>query len=313
MKTVPRPMLKKPFVPVFVALAALAGTSAQAQTADGSIQADVSLASSKTISQGEPIVLKYKISNVSDAQIVMDIGTDGPTWLSQSLSDAAGYTIRGHEAIDPNNANSHLGLFNGGEIAAHGSFTDYVVASQWFPALGPGKYTLTAHVHVPYENVTHMMVEREFRFPLVVMPFDPKRVQSAAQALAVAAAQTPVTEAAKRKMLVYALFSMPEAQASRSWRGITSGPASSAALLSDAVEDLGRLQSATATDILLEMLTNPAQAHDAYLESSIAGALAGTYRDANAPLRQHIRALYASRGMPLADIVCVPSKAGGGN
>ena len=290
---------------VCAALVTLAGVSVQAQTPGTDLNAGISLVTSNTITQGEPIILKYDIKNTAESDRFIGMKEDCSNWLSLSLVDAAGHPVTGHPVPNPNRMDFDRALgFLGnafstpGTINAHSTLEDHVVANRWFPAPAAGKYTLAVHVHLFYRLVSASapadgeMDEQDFTFPLVITKSDPVRLQTTAQTLEKAVLKVGATEpVAKRNMLIRALFSMPSAQAEPSWQALLTDPASSSWVLTEAVDNLTCLRSAAATDVLMGMIRNPTQAQDKYVRSAIAAAMGGTYRDADPALRQHIKSL----------------------
>ena len=75
------------------------------------------------------------------------------------------------------------------------------------------------------------------------------------------------------------------------------------------------VKTAATADILIDMIVDYSQKPevDLCIQSAMVNTMAVTYRDGDLPLKQHIRLLYASRGMPLAEIVGVPGRVSGGN
>lgn len=319
------PLLLKWALAVCAAITALIGASAQAQAPGADLKTDVSLVTSPTLTQGEPIVLKYGVTNVSGSERYIGMKEDSSNWLSLSLVDAAGHTVIGHPVPTARQKDfdsdfgSLMGVFSTpGLITTHSTLEGYVVASQWFPVPAPGKYTLAVHVHLFYRVVPAStpadgeVDEQDFNFPLIVTKADSTRLQSTAQNLEKAVLQVgPLEPIAKRNMLIGALFSMPSAQASPSWQALLSDPSSSSWVLSEAVENLVRLKSPAAPDILMGMLLNPTMAQDKFVTSDVINGMARTYRDADPLLRQHIRMLYASNGRPLAEMLPAPGRAAG--
>ena len=307
------------------ALVAITGGLAQAQTPGTDLKTDISLVTAGTTTQGESVVLKYDVKNVSEAKKYIGLKEDSSDWLSLSLVDASGHVVAGHSVPTARQKDSEDSLASltsafstPGVIGAHSTLEDYVVASQWFPTPAAGKYTLVAHVHLFYRVVSGStpadgeVDEQDISFPLTVTKADATRLQSVGQGLEKAVLQVgPLEPVAKRNMLIRALFSMPSAQAGPSWQALLSDPSSSTGVLSEAVEDLVWLKPSAAPDILMGMMLKPSPALDKYITSDILNGMAQTYRAGDPLLRQHIRALYATHGEPLGEIVFAPGRADG--
>lgn len=318
-------MLLKGALAFFAALAAFAGGPVQAQTSGADLKTDISLVTAGTITQGEPVVLRYEVKNISESLRYLGLKEDNSNWLSLSLVDVSGHVVIGHsvptarQRDSENSLASLTGTFSTpGVISAHSTLEGYVVANQWFPTPAAGKYTLVAHVHLFYRVVPGSapadseVDEQNISFPLTVTKADATRLQSVGQGLEKAVLQVgPLEPVAKRDMLIRALFSMPSARAAPSWQALLSDPSSSTWVLSEAVEDLVWLKPSAAPDILMRMMLKPSPALDKYVTSAVVNGMARTYRGGNPLLRQHIRALYASHGESLGAIVFAPGRADG--
>ncbi len=325
MKQNTAPILLRRTVAACTALIALAGVSAQAQTPGADLNAAISLASSSTITQGEPVILRYSIKNEFQATRFIGMREDCSNWLSLSLVDASGHAVAGRSvptARQQDSGNSFGSLTSNfstpGLINAHSTLEGYVVASQWFPTQAAGRYTLVAHVHLFYRVVAASapadgeVSAQDISFPLTIAKADTARLRSTGQNLEKTILRlSPAEPVAKRNILINALFSMPSAQAAPSWQALLSDPSSSFWVLSEAVEDLVWLKPADAPDILMGMLLKPGPTQDKHITSAVINGMARVYRGSNPLLRQHIRALYASHGEPLSEIVLAPGRADG--
>lgn len=304
------------------ALSAVGFTSVCAQAAPQSLTIDVTMTTDRTITQGEPIVLHYRVTNTGNKELAMGISMDETRFLTQSLEDASGEIVQGDRPIDITDD-----LFNGGLINGHGSTGGSIVVNQWFHLLAPGTYTLSVHTSIsysdanrvaqtaPHTQVADFRQDREdFQFQVVVTPAVPSHLQATAQQLEQEIVQQPAWNNSQRKLLLGKLFSIPEAQALPSWKKLASSSLSSWAL-NDFIDNLMHIKTAAAADILIDMIVNYSKDPNAdiYIHSALVNAMAVTYRDGDLPLQQHIRALYAASGAPLAEVVGVPGRTGKGN
>ena len=278
-----------------------------------------------TIMQGEPIVLHYRVTNTGGKELAMGINMDETRFLTQSIEDASGEITPGHRPTDTTDDQS--GLFNGGAIASHSSLAGDVVVNQWFRSLAPGAYMLSVHTSIYYSDadqiartaahsdVGDFRQDREdFQFPIVVTLATPSRLQATAQQLEQEIVQQPAWNSSQKKLLLGELFSLPEAEALPSWKKLATSSLPFWAL-DDVIDNLMHIKTAATADILIDMIASNSQKPNAdiYVSSALVNAMAVTYRDGGLPLRQHIRTLYASRGVPLAEIVGVPGRTGKGN
>ncbi len=144
---------------------------------------------------------------------------------------------------------------------------------------------------------------QDFDFPLVVTPADPAKLQRTAERLE-GAILDPASAASSRS-LVGQLFSLPEAQALRSWEALIADPASYSSILDETVSQLSRLRTDTAADLLVQMQHRPSSTRGG--TPRVDGALAEMYNTGSPSLRKHIKALAASQGAELGEQLTSPS------
>lgn len=272
-----------------------------------SVQA--SLLTPSKITMGEPILVRYTITNVSTHKAVTHLGIYGTDWYTLTMRDAHGVAIP--VIPDPRPAHpqgaysSKSGFFREGV-----SDTDYIPITRRLSIQQPGQYTLIIHVCLPYvtdDTVNEATPEalatassraqtQDITFPILVTPANPIRLRATAEALRIASLDKLNGQLALANM--DALFSMPEAQAAASWRSLafTSGTS-----IDSVVRELAELRSMTGTDILAELLDNPALAH-----ASISVSLNRLYNAGTPALREHIKAIARQRGFDMPEVAGTP-------
>ena len=110
----------------------------------------VHLATPSTISLGEPIMLHYKLSNLSsDEKLVIQSGIYDTAWYTMGLKDQAGklvHLIPDTRPLDPPGLHAgDIGIYATSD--QRDSWRDgYIVATKSFSVPRPGKYLLTVHV-----------------------------------------------------------------------------------------------------------------------------------------------------------------------
>lgn len=282
------------------------------------IQAQISLDGSPRIMLGEPIVLHYKIANVSDNQGVgIGLGTYKTQWCQLSLSSADG---RSAQVIPDERPLNPPGLHSTGTyfLQPDGSEEDRLVVTRFFRILYPGRYTLAVHIRVPYvaEAVTeesaltsnlrsdikanNKVLDDDFVFSLTVVKADPSVLKAKANSLM----QSVTTEkdVQREKALLDALFSMPETQAASSWKSLANNAdRMDAELIAD---QLARIHSITTADLLVQMLDSTKLSADetSYIKTKINQ----NYNSGDVGLKAHIKSLAANRGIEMSDEVAIP-------
>ena len=231
------------------------------------------LATPATVSLGEPIMLHYKLSNLSsNEKLVVLSGIYNTAWYTLGLKDQAGNPVRLIPDTRPlNPPGPHAGDIGiyATRDGRDGWRDGYVVATKSFSVPRPGKYVLTMHVQAPYtlvpptlENPVLMKSQiisdgtvliQDFRFPLTVTAFNPAALQAKANAL-----KEAISKELNSPLLlpeIDELFSMPEAQAGPVWEEMA---LQAKPMERDLIADkLAGLHSNKGADILFEMMDNP--------------------------------------------------------
>ncbi len=278
----------------------------QAQSSNKSdLQVQVSLISNSTFSLGEPIVLKYQILNTSSERAETYMGKGQRGWVTETLSDAQGHAITfGAEQSPHQNGGAHV---DGISVSPMSSAAGYVVFNPWTTIHTAGKYKLTVHTQLPYglgaqaEEVAPDKYEAfgnvaasDFTFSLNITPHTSGTLKQAAEMLRQSVADAKLQDWSSAA--VEALISMPEADVSSVWEEMISDPAVPRYALGFAADQLVRLHSITASDLVAHMRWEPARPLEAGESPIGAAALDEMSQLGDAELRKHIERLYASHG-----------------
>lgn len=284
----------------------------------GALTVRVTPMSQNRISAGEPFVVHYRFDNADPTtQVTFHAGSDNDQWYTLTLRGPNGLVSQA-----PKPAQKKLeGFFASPERSIrHGDYlAGDIVATRGLAVPAPGRYTLTVHVDAPYFVEPHGggmryttpgmddppsgRLTQDFDFPLVVTPADPAKLQRTAERLE-GAILDPASAASSRS-LVGQLFSLPEAQALRSWEALIADPASYSSILDETVSQLSRLRTDTAADLLVQMQHRPSSTRGG--TPRVDGALAEMYNTGSPSLRKHIKALAASQGAELGEQLTSPS------
>lgn len=283
------------------------------------IRVEVSLANS-TLSQGEPIVLRYKFVGTEAEEVHLYMGRDKKEWLSLTLADAQGDNA---PAI-PDLRIRQGGIRPSGTLGASATShaVEYVIATRMVCPLHPGDYRLSALARLPYamksqragvmpnlwEQTYGTVLTREDIFALTITPLDPDRLRAVAQQLAATAAQD--SDRVRGTVALQALFSMPGKYVFSVWQEVTRSEDPNLldrwGVISD---ELARVQSVETANILSEMVWNPPSAVREGLKivsgldglnvmamNNVAMKFNNMYFTADPALKQHIAEMYLARG-----------------
>jgi hypothetical protein len=282
------------------------------------VTVEMSLASAGSITQGEPILLRYNVVNPNDLKAVVLTGVDQTEWYTLSLFDS-----NGKKAVPvTNTAVSYAGYSAGpGQYVEAGkTLEDYIVVTHQFPALRPGKYTLVVRVRLPYALMDSQandsaleatknsgtVVTQDFMYHINIAPMNTARLINTAETLREMYVKQRSQSGAgeQAKALLGALFSMPEAQASPSWAALANNTRMDAETIA---KELVYVHTATSADILAQMLRNRSLSPDE--TAAVSQKLNEMYNTSDAKLKAHIGAIAASFGISMPEKVNIPSSS----
>lgn len=290
----------------------LGGNQLRAQSEaieSGPLALTVALAGSSTVSLGEPVLLKYVVNNTG-AQKASVFTEDGKqnSLITERFTDAAGkMLVPSVNPIPPrrviNGIISSSGLINLTDLEANTSRRWETVAGAYVTFPSPGRYVLRVHVQDPYvigddDQGPRQLLTGDYAFPLNVVEAKPATLRATAERLRSSVLTT--TDVNVRAMLVKALFSMPEDTASASWQALVEEPRLDGSSLSQIGTALARIHTIRATDILAEMIWEPAQPRDVLNQALPGRDLMDVYDTGDAALRTHIEELHKQRGVGMA-------------
>lgn len=271
----------------------------------GDLQVQVSLVSNSTFSLGEPVVLKYKILNTSPERAETFMGKDQIGWVKETLTDAQGRAIpiKIEQTGYPNGGTHSDGI----SVSPMSSATGYVVFNPRAAIQAVGKYLFTVHTRLPYalgaraEEVARSKYEAfgsvatdDFTYSLNVKLYASHALKQTAEIL-----RQGVGDARLRdwsSAAIEALFSMPEADVSGVWQEMISDPTTPRYALGFAADQLVRLHTLNAADLVAQMRWEPARPLEAGEAPIGVIELDEMSRLGDAQLRKHIDGLYAAHG-----------------
>lgn len=279
------------------------------------VNVNLSLDTPAVIEAGEPIVVRYKIVNMLEDQTIgVYTGMHKTAWYSLDLKDNSGISTVIRNEQPP--ASGGLQPSETSTLRPQGYESGYIVASRFLSAPHPGKYVLTIHVAMRYASVdptehnsfvikhtvdaSGASFTKDYTFPLTITQANPAQLTSRAEGLLQQIRKEQ--DNAKLTALYDALFSMPEAQAGPSWEALATKPPR---MYEEKIANgLARIHSVKTVDLLVQMLENPSLPPDNafYIKTKIDES----YNAGDASVKEHIKALAASRGGTMPEKVSIP-------
>lgn len=286
----------------------LGGNHLRAQTRaknTAPLDVTVSLAGSSTVSIGEPILLKYVVKNASSQKAsVYTADTKHTPLITECFVDADGkQLVPSVNPIPPRHRANMMTSWDGIEVTGGTSTNWETVANAYVTFPRPGSYLLRVHVQNPYmlgavdRGIRHVL-SGDYVFPLTVVEANPDYLRATAERLRQSI--LPTLDVNARAALIKALFSMPEAMAGTSWQTLVEEPRLDGYALSQITTALARVHTIRATNILAELVWEPAQSPRAIQEASPSQHLYEMYDTGDAALRKHIEDLHKQHGAEMS-------------
>ena len=282
------------------------------------ISVEFSLDNSSKITLGEPLVLRYKITNVSaDLSVASPVTVAKESWYSLDLKDANGISVAESKNLETRSLRGfHSENFT--TFSPSSSDEDYLVVSQFFAIRHAGNYLLTVRVHAlctPIDDTEQNLLivtqaikangslyTATYTFVINVSDLNSDRLQS--MATSIVQKLSTETDGKKTKYLLNALFSMPEAYCLPQWQAVINKPGMNAQLIATKLENIGSIQ---ASNLLFQMLDNPSLSSDD--STFISEKLAEAYNSGDANLRSHLKNTMTQHGLNLPEKVTLPQIA----
>lgn len=250
---------------------------------------------STTISLGEPLILKYQISNAENRRISVYMGKDKQDWLSMKLNDASGHVVQALPASAHTTGSIHS---DGVDLDALSHSEGYVVISQKFQPPHPGQYRLSLATHLIYswddmsgENYTK---DQDYSLPVTVTAKNPQKLLTVAEGLR----QTVLHDenVSENQAAIKALFAMRTPDCLPVWRELATDPTLDPWRAVEVTQQLGNAGTVSASDILAEMqmIAPERWLHTGTFPSDALKTMRGS---ASPELKQHINQLLTNVGV----------------
>lgn len=286
--------------------------------AQAPLEVSVAVSGSSKISLDEPLLLHYRVTNISDSRnITIGLGYYKNGWYDLNLTDANGQSV---QVIPHDTQTEPRGFhYTGTHSLQPTKFEeDSIVVTRHLRLRHPGKYNLTVKAHLPYIDVTgteggglarklytniassHETLAQTFTFPITVTELNSAQLEAKAREIA----QTATTEKDQEKycLLLDTLFTIPETQAISSWTTLTDNPSSMNVNI--IAGKLSEVHSIKTIDLLIKMLDSPALTADqaAYLRQRVDES----YNASNTTVKAHVKEVAAKRGLTMPEKVVTP-------
>ena len=246
---------------LLVAVACSASVAQAGSPMTGPLSVKMSLATGQTVSLGEPIVIHYGLSNtLTGEHLILSRGALPDDWYTISLTGGSGQAVK---SIASRHTRRSSGLFQDKEVGImHGGKAEgSIIVPTYRTLTRPGKYTLYIHVKQPYvsepdapidvDPATHFSLDQNYMLPVTITAANPSLLRNTAERLRLEA-ESPLYSGSSSSA-VEALFSMPENPALASWQLLISDPHVPERVLQEAVNQLTRLHSVVAVDLLTDV------------------------------------------------------------
>lgn len=251
---------------------------------------------SNTISLGEPLILKYQISNAENRRVSVYMGKDKQAWLSMRLNDASGHPVQALPDSTYTRGSIHS---DGVDLDALSHNEGYVVISQKFRLSYPSQYrlTLTTHLIYSWDDMSDEKYadDQEYSLPVTVTAKNPQKLLAVAEALR----QTVLHDVnvAENQAAIKALFAMGTSDCLPVWQELANDPTLDPWRAVEVAQQLGNAGTISASDILAEMqLIAPERW--GRTGTSPSDVLKIMRRSAGPKLKQHINQLLAQASIP---------------
>lgn len=249
---------------------------------------------SNTITLGEPLILKYTVTNSEDKRVSVNIDDNGQEWLNMTLLDSSGHAVQA--VTEPLPPLRHR-MFSGVALDPNGHRTGYLVVSQKFQPTQAGQYQLKLSVHLTYSADNEQSVSNQnYSLPVTVTARNPQRLEAVAEGFREAVMSDK--SISEYQSAIKALFSMRDPVCIHVWQELATDPTLDAFRATDVINELAKVKSVGASDILAEMQPVAPErwtrtGHDPL------NALEDMRRNASPEIKQHINQLLVSAGVDL--------------
>jgi len=218
-----------------LATAAAFSPPARSSAQDTPVRVEVSLAKN-TVMEGEPIVLNYKITNLSDGEAWLEFGESRKAWLGLNLVDGVGRSAPALTERRPLNIRyegpfGSDGITLSPRMVSEGS----VVVSRRLVSPRPGRHALFVNLRLPYAvgpvndltlheraRAGREPLTKQVRLFLTVTQPDAAQVRTVADALKEAIIRNDDMQSTD--LAIQKLFSMPAQYARPSQMALVSDP-----------------------------------------------------------------------------------------
>lgn len=257
-----------------------------------------------TVTMGEPLILKYRLSNPENQRVHAAIDDDVSKWLTIRLNDASGHPVKATQTVSKASPEPQGITTNGVPVAPNGYHEGFLVLSPNLQPTQPGQYRLDLSAHLVSTWGWHDMVsttsensetQQDFSLPLTVTARDPQRLRNVAESLSQTVLGTNNSD--QYRLADKALFSMRDPACLPIWHALATSAKLDPWQALDVMSQLQAVGSVSACDILAEM--QPI-APERWSQTGTAPfeVLQRIWRSATPEVKRHINQLMEEAGAP---------------
>ena len=257
-----------------------------------------------TVTVGEPLILKYRVSNPENQRIHVAIDNDVSKWLTIRLDDASGHPVKGTQTVSKATPVSRNLAADGVPVGPKGYHEGFLILSPSYQPTQPGRYQLDLSAHLVSTWGWHDMVsntsenaeaQQDYSLPLTVTARDPERLGTIAERLRQTVLGTRNID--QYRLANKALFSMHDPACLPVWQALATDANLDPWKAVDVMEQLQEVGSVSACDILAAM--QPI-APERWSRTGTAPfeVLQRIWRPATPEVKRHINQLLKEAGAP---------------
>jgi len=285
-----------------ICITTLGYASAPVALADAPQPGTLEIALTKsTITLGEPLILKYRVSNPEDQRVRVSIDNDLSRWLTIKMNDTAGHAVRGALTVSEAAPPSRYYVTSGVPVGPKDYHEGFLVLSPSFRPTQPGRYQLDLTAHLTYRWGRHEMAvansesEQSYSLPLTVTARNPQRLRAVAESLRQTVLGTKDVD--QYRLANKALFSMRDPACLPVWQALATDAKLDPWQAVDVMSQLQDVGSVSACNILAGMQS---VAPERWSQTGTAplDVLERMWRPATPEVKQHINQLLAEAGVP---------------
>jgi hypothetical protein len=298
---------------VAVAVAGMVVSAHADPQLNGPCSVEVSV-KNNTVSQGEPIIVQYKITNTSTTEIYPDHMDGRHQWFNEIPDRWYHFEVKNCSTNVvtplPDLASAYKGVPSEiphlPGIPKNSSYDGDIVASQPDNPLQPGNYILSAQAELPCTSgpdrlLNSWPVGGKVLFPITITLPDSTRLLSKARIWRTYVMAN--TDPVKQVSALRSLFALPEQSALPEWQDLVSDETLPDNVRTIMAEEIARVNSPAAADLLAQLCWEATE--QKHKGPPVLLYLSAMWQQGDINMKRHIEGLAASHGerMPFVPLM----------